>query len=82
LYNITCDSGNRIGFLKATQNVNTGDVTKMVFGGPELSSLISGFDLEYIKRTAITQSGNIVYFYDTGQVEKSVDNRCIGTPLI
>lgn len=82
LYNITCDSGNRIGFLKATQNVNTGDVTKMVFGGPELSSLISGFDLEYIKRTAITQSGNIVYFYDTGQVEKTVDNRCIGTPLI
>lgn len=82
LYNITCDSGNRIGFLKATQNVNTGDVTKMVFGGPELSSLISGFDLEYIKRTAITRSGNIVYFYDTGQVEKSVDNRCIGTPLI
>lgn len=82
LYNITCDSVNRIGFLKATQNVNTGDITKMVFGGPELSSLISGFDLEYIKRTAITQSGNIVYFYDTGQVEKSVDNRCIGTPLI
>ena len=82
LYNITCDAGNRIGFLKATQNVNTGDVTKMVFGGPELSTLISGFDLEYIKRTAITQSGNIVYFYDTGQVEKTVDNRCIGTPLI
>lgn len=82
LYNITCDAGNRIGFLKATQNVNTGDVTKMVFGGPELSTLINGFDLEYIKRTAITQSGNIVYFYDTGQVEKTVDNRCIGTPLI
>lgn len=82
LYNITCDTGNRIGFLKATQNVNTGDVTKMVYGGPELSSLISGFDLEYIKRTAITQSGNIVYFYDTGQTEKAVDNRCIGTPLI
>lgn len=82
LYNITCDAGNRIGFLKATQNVNTGDVTKMVYGGPELSSLISGFDLEYIKRTAITQSGNIVYFYDTGQTEKAVDNRCIGTPLI
>lgn len=82
LYNITCDAGNRIGFLKATQNVNTGDVTKMVYGGPELSSLISGFDLEYVKRTAITQSGNIVYFYDTGQTEKAVDNRCIGTPLI
>lgn len=82
LYNITCDAGNRIGFLKATQNVNTGDVTKMVYGGPELSSLISGFDLEYIKRTAVTQSGNIVYFYDTGQTEKAVDNRCIGTPLI
>lgn len=82
LYNITCDAGNRIGFLKATQNVNTGDVTKMVYGGPELSSLISGFDLEYVKRTAITQSGNIVYFYDTGQTEKIVDNRCIGTPLI
>ena len=82
LYNITCDAGNRIGFLKATQNVNTGDVTKMVYGGPELSSLISGFDLEYVKRTAITQSGNIVYFYDTGQTEKTVDNRCIGTPLI
>lgn len=82
LYNITCDAGNRIGFLKATQNVNTGDVTKMVYGGPELSTLISGFDLEYIKRTAVTQSGNIVYFYDTGQTEKTVDNRCIGTPLI
>lgn len=82
LYNITCDTGNRIGFLKATQNVNTGDVTKMVYGGPELSTLISGFDLEYVKRTAITQSGNIVYFYDTGQTEKTVDNRCIGTPLI
>ena len=82
LYNITCDAGNRIGFLKATQNVNTGDVTKMVYGGSELSTLISGFDLEYIKRTAITQSGNIVYFYDTGQTEKAVDNRCIGTPLI
>lgn len=82
LYNITCDAGNRIGFLKATQNVNTGDVTKMVYGGPELSSLINGFDLEYIKRTAVTQSGNIVYFYDTGQTEKTVDNRCIGTPLI
>lgn len=82
LYNITCDAGNRIGFLKATQNVNTGDVTKMVYGGPDLSSLISGFDLEYIKRTAVTQSGNIVYFYDTGQTEKTVDNRCIGTPLI
>lgn len=82
LYNITCDAGNRIGFLKATQNVNTGYVTKMVYGGPELSSLISGFDLEYVKRTAITQSGNIVYFYDTGQTEKTVDNRCIGTPLI
>lgn len=82
LYNITCDAGNRIGFLKATQNVNTGDVTKMVYGGPELSTLISGFDLEYVKRTAITQSGNIVYFYDTGQTEKAVDNRCIGTPLI
>ena len=82
LYNITCDAGNRIGFLKATQNVNTGDVTKMVYGGPGLSSLISGFDLEYIKRTAVTQSGNIVYFYDTGQTEKAVDNRCIGTPLI
>lgn len=82
LYNITCDADNRIGFLKATQNVNTGDVTKMVYGGPELSTLISGFDLEYVKRTAITQSGNIVYFYDTGQTEKTVDNRCIGTPLI
>ena len=82
LYNITCDAGNRIGFLKTTQNVNTGDVTKMVYGGPELSSLINGFDLEYVKRTAITQSGNIVYFYDTGQTEKPVDNRCIGTPLI
>lgn len=82
LYNITCDAGNRIGFLKATQNVNTGDVTKMVYGSPELSTLISGFDLEYVKRTAITQSGNIVYFYDTGQTEKAVDNRCIGTPLI
>lgn len=82
LYNITCDAGNRIGFLKATQNVNTGDVTKMVYGGPKLSALISGFDLEYVKRTAITQSGNIVYFYDTGQTEKTVDNRCIGTPLI
>lgn len=82
LYNITCDAGNRIGFLKATQNINTGDVTKMVYGGPELSTLINGFDLEYIKRTAITQSGNIVYFYDTGQTEKTVDNRCIGTPLI
>lgn len=82
LYNITCDAGSRIGFLKATQNVNTGDVTKMVYGGPELSTLISGFDLEYVKRTAITQSGNIVYFYDTGQTEKTVDNRCIGTPLI
>lgn len=82
LYNITCDAGNRIGFLKATQNVNTGDVTKMVYGGPDLSSLINGFDLEYIKRTAVTQSGNIVYFYDTGQTEKTVDNRCIGTPLI
>lgn len=82
LYNITCDAGNRIGFLKATQNVNTGDITKMVYGGPELSTLISGFDLEYVKRTAITQSGNIVYFYDTGQTEKAVDNRCIGTPLI
>lgn len=82
LHNITCDAGNRIGFLKATQNVNTGDVTKMVYGGPELSTLISGFDLEYVKRTAITQSGNIVYFYDTGQTEKAVDNRCIGTPLI
>lgn len=82
LYNITCDAGNRIGFLKTTQNVNTGDVTKMVYGGPELSTLINGFDLEYVKRTAITQSGNIVYFYDTGQVEKTVDNRCIGTPLI
>lgn len=82
LYNITCVAGNRIGFLKATQNVNTGDVTKMVYGGPELSTLISGFDLEYVKRTAITQSGNIVYFYDTGQTEKAVDNRCIGTPLI
>lgn len=82
LYNITCDAGNRIGFLKATQNVNTGDVTKMVYGGPELSTLISGFDLEYVKRTAITQSGNIIYFYDTGQTEKAVDNRCIGTPLI
>lgn len=82
LYNITCDTGNRIGFLKATQNVNTGDITKMVYGGPELSTLISGFDLEYVKRTAITQSGNIVYFYDTGQTEKTVDNRCIGTPLI
>lgn len=82
LYNITCDAGNRIGFLKATQNVNTGDVTKMVYGGPELSTLISGFDLEYVKRTAITQSGNIVYFYDTGQTEKTVDNRCIGTPLM
>ena len=82
LYNITCDAGNRIGFLKATQNVNTGDVTKMVYGGPELSTLISGFDLEYVKRTAVTQSGNIVYFYDTGQTEKTVDNRCIGTPLI
>nr|DAP80524.1 MAG TPA: hypothetical protein [Caudoviricetes sp.] len=54
----------------------------MVYGGPELSALINGFDLEYIKRTAITQSGNIVYFYDTGQTEKTVDNRCIGTPLI
>lgn len=82
LYNITCDAGNRIGFLKDTQNVNTGDVTKMVYGGPELSTLISGFDLEYVKRTAVTQSGNIVYFYDTGQTEKTVDNRCIGTPLI
>ena len=82
LYNITCDAGNRIGFLKATQNVNTGDVTKIVYGGPELSTLISGFDLEYVKRTAITQSGNIVYFYDTGQTEKAVNNRCIGTPLI
>ena len=82
LYNITCDAGNRIGFLKATQNVNTGDVIKMVYGGPELSTLISGFDLEYVKRTAITQSGNMVYFYDTGQTEKTVDNRCIGTPLI
>ena len=54
LYNITCDKDNRIGFLKTTINVNTGDQSKMVYGGPDLSNPISGFDLEYVKRTSIT----------------------------
>ena len=82
LYNITCDKDNRIGFLKATMNVNTGDVTKMVFGGPELNNPISGFDLEYVKRTSTTRSGNMVYFYDTGEIEKTVQGRSIGVPLV
>ncbi len=82
LYNITCDKKNRIGFLKATLNVNTGDVTKMVFGGPKLNNPISGFDLEYVKRTSVTQSGNMVYFYDTGEIEKTVQSRSIGVPLV
>lgn len=82
LYNITCDKDNRIGFLKTTINVNTGDQSKMVYGGPDLSNPISGFDLEYVKRTSITQSGNIVYFYDTGELEKTVQSRSIGVPLV
>lgn len=82
LYNITCDKDNRIGFLKTTINVNTGDQSKMVYGGPDLSNPISGFDLEYVKRTSITQSGNMVYFYDTGEVEKTVQSRSIGVPLV
>lgn len=82
LYNITCDKDNRIGFLKTTINVNTGDQSKMVYGGPDLSNPISGFDLEYVKRTSITQSGNMVYFYDTGEVEKTVQGRSIGVPLV
>ena len=82
LYSITCDKNNRIGFLKSTMNVNTGDVTKMVYGGPQLNNPINGFDLEYVKRTSITQSGNMVYFYDTGELEKTVQNRCIGVPLV
>ena len=82
LYNITCDKDNRIGFLKTTINVNTGDQSKMVYGGPDLSNPISGFDLEYVKRTSITQSGNMVYFYDTGELEKTVQSRSIGVPLV
>lgn len=82
LYNITCDKDNRIGFLKTTINVNTGDQSKMVYGGPDLSNPISGFDLEYVKRTSITQSGNMVYFYDTGEIEKTVQGRSIGVPLV
>lgn len=82
LYNITCDKDNRIGFLKTTINVNTGDQSKMVYGGPDLSNPISGFDLEYVKRTSITQSGNMVYFYDTGELEKTIQGRSIGVPLV
>lgn len=82
LYEITCDKNNRIGFLKTIVNVNTGEATKSVYGGPELNTVIDGYDREYLKHTARTQSGNIVYFYDTGQTEKTVQSRCIGVPLV
>ena len=82
LYEITCDKNNRIGFLKTILNVNTGEATKNVYGGPELNTVINGFDREYLKHTARTQSGNIVYFYDTGEIEKPVQSRCIGVPLV
>jgi hypothetical protein len=82
LYEITCDKNNRIGYLKTTINVNTGEATKNVYGGSELNVIIDGFDREYLKHTARTQSGNIVYFYDTGETEKPIQSRCIGVPLI
>lgn len=75
LYEITCDKDNRIGVMKDI------DGKKYVYGGEQLNSFIDGFDLEYDKQLSTTQSGNYVYFYDTGQAEKPIDKRCIGVPL-
>lgn len=82
LYEITCNKDNRIGILMNRVDPNTGQISRLVHGGRQLLDVIDGFDLEYIKNTSITQSGNVVYFYDTGQIEKSTTSRCIGVPLV
>jgi hypothetical protein len=46
-----------------------------VKGGSNLTEDIGGFDRDYTKQTLHTQSGAIVYFYDTG------NGQYIGTPI-
>lgn len=82
LYDITLGDKDRIGIVDEIRNDNTGEVTKNVVGGPDLTQIIGRYDSEFMKQTAITKSGNLVYFYDMGYSEKPIEQRCIGVPLM
>jgi hypothetical protein len=75
LYTIKLSKKYRIGVLVTLQGDDVGPNIYSVKGGDNLTDDIGGFDREYEKQVLNTQSGAIVYFYNTG------NNQYIGTPI-
>jgi hypothetical protein len=52
-----------------------GPDTYSVRGGSSLTEDVGGFDRDYVKQQVHTQSGAVVFFYDTG------NGQYIGSPI-
>lgn len=75
LYTIKLSKDDRIGIMVRINNNETGIHTYNVKGGDNMLDDIGGFDREFQKQKVHTQSGAIVYYYDTG------NGQYIGTPI-
>lgn len=75
LYTVKLSSEDRIGILVVLNNKEAGKKIYNVKSGDYLLDDIGGFDRDYQKQQLHTQSGALVYFYDTG------NGQYIGTPI-
>lgn len=75
LYTIKLSKNDRMGILVRLSGDNVSPDTYNVRGGDNLMDDIGGFDRDYLKQKLHTQSGAIVYFYNTG------NNQYIGVPI-
>ena len=75
LYTIKLSKADRVGILVRLSGDNVSPNTYNVRGGDNLMDDIGGFDRDYLKQKLHTQSGAIVYFYNTG------NDQYIGVPI-
>lgn len=75
LYTIKLSKKDRVGVLVTLKGGELGPDVYSVKGGDNLIDDIGGFDRDYTKQILNTESGAIVYFYDTG------NGQYIGTPI-
>ena len=75
LYTIKLSKEDRLGMLVIIKNNETGLKTYGVRGGDNMLDDIWGFDRDFEKQKLHTQSGAIVYFYNTG------NDQYIGVPI-
>jgi hypothetical protein len=66
LYTIKLSKKDRVGIMVRLDNNETGMHTYNVRGGDNMLDDIGGFDRDFQKQKVHTQSGAIVYYYDTG----------------